>query len=251
MSRKKAGHTRVWIASSSPLPLHLQPKFPFWHQDVNHGIYEECCNVNLVQRNRWLTYFSSSMWSTLPSSPYLQVAYLRNSREKYTKGYSPQWLVTWTSDSLIIIIPHACLGLTAYKTIKQYYILFALPATCPALFPHLSGGGILLLLWRHTALARAAPRFQSWAGLSFWGSTPFCRIATAWPPSLPVCLQARDLCLFLKLYNIRIKFIHQVEDLARLQLHLLVLPNYDWVNAGGIDPYLWSNQKMIIITVVI
>lgn len=157
----------------------------------------------------------------------------------------------WWHKQVIIIIPHACLGLTASKTIKQYYILFALPATCPALFPHLSGGGILLLLWRHTALARAAPRFQSWAGLSFWGSTPFCRIATAWPPSLPVCLQARALCLFLKLYNIRIKFIHQVEDLARLQLHLLVLPNYDWVNAGGIDPYLWSDQKMIIIAVLI
>lgn len=136
-----------------------------------------------------------------------------------------------------------------YKTIKQHYILGILHATYPAVFPHLFGGCIFLLLWRHRALARVAPRFQSCAGLSFWGSTPFCRIASAWPLSLPVCLQARALCLFLKLYNIRIKFIHQVEDLARLQLHLLVLPNYDWVNAGGIDPYLWNNQKIIIIAV--
>lgn len=205
------------------------------------GSIDSVANVSLVER-QMTDYFSSSMWSTPCYHPYLRVALPQEFRAKYTKGYSSQWLVTQTSDSLIIIITRVS-GLDHTKTIKQHYIYVLLHTTYPALFP-LFGGCIFLLLWRH----------RRW-----WGLLPSLILCCSFPRkhpflwdhycltslSLPVCPQARTLCLFLKLYNIRIKFIP-----ARWGPVAATSPpgpsNYDWVNAGGIDPYLWNNQKIII-----
>lgn len=156
------------------------------------------------------------MWSTLPLSPYLRVAYLRNSRAKYTKGYSSQWLVTQTSDSLIIIILHACLGLTTDKTIKQHYIyVLSMPPIQPSSSPLADAS--FSFFGGTEPLVRIAPGVPvlCWAQLP--GST--LSVGSLLPDLfLSSCVSpGQDSCLFLKLYNIRIKFIHQVEDLARLQ----------------------------------